>query len=168
MRAPATIVGFALFLLGTGGVFVTQGGAAIVLTEAIVLLLGIVAAIVGSALMAFGCRRVLETLGTVRLFAINSTANPPSEGAATVLGYAIKSTYATGSCVLMLCLIIVMAHVGGPLEPLGHSIAHCLCSVIFTILIAELFLRPLKARVESALVGPSTTAQCRTRKSELP
>jgi len=156
MRAPATIVGLALFLLGTIGVFVIAGGNAIVLTGSMLIFFGIVTAIVGSTLMAFGCKRVLETLGTVRLFVTDSPSNPPSASTAVVLGYAIKSAYAAGSCVLVLCLIIVMARVGGPLEQLGYSIAQCLCSLIFTILIAELFLRPLKARVESALAPPAT------------
>jgi flagellar motor component MotA len=143
----STLAGIFLVFLGTVECFVFVGGHVGCLVQ-IIPLAGIILAGLGSSVLAFGFRDVKDTLLASRCLFLTPSKNEAFPRYLLVVRYLIISNYAFGSLMFLLCSIITLAGINGPLDALGQHIAACICTFVNAILVSEVFLRPLRCRLE--------------------
>jgi flagellar motor component MotA len=135
-------------LFGIIGCYKMVGGGSLCYLVQWIPLIGIIIAALGSSIIAFGYDDVWKTLLTYRIFFQETPNNIPLQKTIVITRYLITATYASGSFIFLLCLIITMASIGGPLEQVGQHIGADIGVIMNTLVLSEAFLRPLKGRLE--------------------
>jgi len=147
MRTISSLVGALLFLFGTIGVFILlNGNPYILMAEGLVFFF--IFAPLGSSILAFGFRDVLNTLFSIRFLFFTPPTGTVSPRSLVVTRFLIISVYAIGGLFFLFCIIINMASLNAPLGRIGQLVALSLCSLMYPIFISEGLLRPLKYRLE--------------------
>jgi len=145
MKTISSLVGGFLFIIATIGGFMLQGGNPLEIMHAN-LIIAIILAPLGSSILAFGFRGVWDALFTFRFFFFTPSANIASAMPLVVFRFLTFSTYAIGS--LLFLLGLTQSCCAGTLSSFGEGLAFSICALAYPIIIAEVFLRPIKYRLE--------------------
>ena len=154
MRITSLVVGLLVFLLGTIGCFMLDGGGIRVLIFPRPLLAEILITL-GCSIVAFGARDVLSTFSSVTVLWTDQPVGLDCTKATRVIAAAIGYTYAAGAIVFLLNLVLIMATISevvssGLTEYFGARVASAILSLAYPILISEGILRTLKHRLATA------------------
>ena len=142
MQSISSLVGVLLFLVGTAGGFMLEGGNPLFLLR-FSLIVAIILAPFGSSILAFGFRDVWDAFSAFRFFFIKPPAQIAFSKTIIVIRFLTLSTYAIGILMFLLGLTNYDAS-----YPLNEIIAICICPLAYPIIISEGLLRPLKSRLE--------------------
>jgi hypothetical protein len=149
MRIITSLLGFLLFLIGVlGALIVNKGGlffVPIIGSQILFLTFGII----GISSLAFGYRTTCAALVAVRFLFFTPAKGIAAEKLTEVLRFMIVSAYAQGGLVFLLSLLNILRWIDAGMAALGMNIANSVCALMCPILISEVFLRPLKARLET-------------------
>jgi flagellar motor component MotA len=132
------------------GVFLMMGMNPMVLVN-IPFMIAVVLAPLGSAVLAFGLKEVLETLYAFRLFLLSPTPAERSNRPAAILRYLIASTYAIGGLTFLIAVLVTIATRGSmpaQADCFWEHLAAASIALSYPVFISEGLLRPLKSRLE--------------------
>jgi len=151
MRLTSFAVGSLIFVAGTFGYFLLEGGAPRVLYFPGSLLAELLIPL-GSGVVAFGFPDVLRTCGAIRVLWTDEPAGIDCARIRAVVSSLIVSAYLGSAVVFLLNLMSIMptlsqvaAH--GLNEDFGRAVARTISSLAYPLLIAEGLLRPMKQRL---------------------
>ena len=114
-------------------------------------MLAVVLAPLGSAVLAFGFRDVLGTLFAFRSFLGSPTSAGTSTRSIAILRYLIISTYVIGGLAFLFGGIITVASIGGFPDQAGQVLQHLAAASIalsYPVFISEGLLRPLQSKLQ--------------------
>jgi hypothetical protein len=163
MQKLAPIIGFTLFLACVLGYASFLGSACknsvIYFTGPLILetmrcLPFLALGIIGTSTFAFGFSATFSTLSSVRFLFSSPQAPPSPENPIAVLRFMIVSAYALGGLLFLVSLLNILPSISGAIY-LGKCISLSISTLMIPILISEIVLRPLKARLETLGVGKS-------------
>jgi flagellar motor component MotA len=149
LKRASFILGFLLLLAGTIGCFMLAGNSPSVLFF-FVPFLAMLLIPVGCSIIAFGIRGPIVVL---RSFTALWSSEPTNEPHATrVISACIGYVYGAGAFVFLASLLTIMSCLSevaasGLTQRLGQDVAGTIVSLIYTVVISELVLRPLKHRL---------------------
>lgn len=113
--------------------------------------LGLILATLGSSILAYGVNDIKDALLASRFLVITHSKNGASPRSLAVVRYLIISNYAFGGLIFLFGSMITLSGIAGPVEAVGQHIAACICTFVYAILVAEVFLRPLRCRLEDTV-----------------
>lgn len=150
LKLASIALGFLFLLLGTIGCFMLAGNHPATLFF-LVPALAMFLIPVGCATVAFGLRGPAVVFRSLAAALWGSEPTPASE-AARIISACIGYVYGAGAFVFFASLLTLMADVSevaasGFTEHFGRTVAATIVSLIYTVVVAELMLRPLKHRL---------------------
>ena len=114
-------------------------------------MIAVVLAPLGSAVLAFGLKEVLETLYAFRLFFLSPAPAAGSNRPAAILRYLIASTYAIGGLTFLIAVLVTIATRGrmpAQADCFWEHLAGASIALSYPVFISEGLLRPLKSRLQ--------------------
>jgi len=145
LKLASVILGLSLLLAGTIGCFMLAGnhpaGLVFFVPSLAMLLIP-----VGCSTLAFGFRGPVVVLRSFA--ALWGSGHTNAAEAARIISACIGYVYGAGAFVFLASLLTItkMAEFS-PIEALGGCVAPTLASLLYTVVLAELVLRPLKHRL---------------------
>jgi len=149
MRIITSLLGFLLFLIGVLGAFMVKNGSLFFVPIIGSQILFLTFGIIGISSLAFGYRTTCAALVAARFLFFTPAKGIGGEKLTEVLRFMIVSAYAQGGLVFLLSLWNIMASLAEGAAALGMNIGISVCALMCPMLISEVFLRPLKARLET-------------------
>lgn len=151
LRAALFALGLLFLLSGTIGCFMLAGNSP---TNLLFLVpsLAMILLPVGCCIMAFGIRGPSAVL---RSFAVLWSSGPrgaDTSGAVRIISASIGYVYGSGAFVFLASLLTITSGpwaAGGLTESFVRNAAPTIASLVYTVVLADLVLRPLKHRLES-------------------
>ncbi|MFM8984117.1 MAG: hypothetical protein ACKOLA_14760 [Spartobacteria bacterium] len=108
--------------------------------------------IIGTSAFAFGFSATFSTLSSARFLFSTPQAHLSSETPIAVLRFMIVSAYAQGGLLFLISLLNILPSIAGAIY-LGNCIWLSISTLMIPILISEIVLRPLKAKLETIGAG---------------
>jgi flagellar motor component MotA len=152
MRSISLLIGLLLFLAAAFGMYVVYGGSP---ASIIAFPLSLLAVVIGTAGVSFCVFGVVETkvaLWSVSVFWRKDEIERDYAIAIQVISGMIVYAYVIGALLLLQNLLLTMGTMSGVIQKgltqeLGGRVACAICTLIYSVLVAECFLRPLRHRL---------------------
>lgn len=111
-------------------------------------LAALVVSVLGSAILAYGVRDTWCLVQAMRFIFVEPGSEWREGRCGEMVAYMIKSVCIVGAVIFLTSLFTVMATMGAGLsQPLGKSVTCSIYTLMYPLIIAEGFLRPLQNRI---------------------